>query len=120
MSEAAYLEATVATLEGVIVGHAAANPAGYVSFISGMGAEPGSRMMPLQVKGQAEQVLARSGLAHTSLRPGVLRPVLGWPRRIGYAVACMPWEAPCWRRPRVSAHRFSPAPRRFAGACRGW
>ena len=77
MSEAVYLEATVATLEGVIVGHAAANQAGYVSFISGMAADPGSRMMPLQVKGQAEEVLARSGLAHTSLRPGVLRPVLG-------------------------------------------
>jgi len=77
MSEAAYREATVATLERVVVAYAAANPAGYVAYISGMGADPDSRMMPLRVKGQAEQVLARSGLAHTSLRPGVVRPVLG-------------------------------------------
>lgn len=77
MSEAAYREATVATLERVVVAYAAANPAGYVAYISGMGADPGSALMPLRVKGQAEQVLARSGLAHTSLRPGVVRPVLG-------------------------------------------
>lgn len=85
--------------KGVIVGHAAANPAGYVSFISGMAADPGSRMMPLQVKGQAEQVLARSGLAHTSLHPGVLRPVLGVasPHRLRrglYAVGRSPVLAP--------------------------
>jgi enamine deaminase RidA (YjgF/YER057c/UK114 family) len=58
MSEAAYREATVATLERVVVAYAAANPAGYVAYISGMGADPDSRMMPLRVKGQAEQVLA--------------------------------------------------------------
>lgn len=77
MSEAAYHEATVATLERVVAAYAAVNPAGYVAYISGMGAAVDSALMPLRVKGEAEQVLARSGLAHTSVRPGVVRPVLG-------------------------------------------
>ena len=91
MSEAAYREATVATLERVVVAYAAANPAGYVAYISGMGADAGSTLMPLRVKGEAEQVLARSGLSHTSVRPGVVRPVHGtvsphWLRRGLYAL----------------------------------
>src|SRR5690606_29687008 len=45
--------------------------------VSGMGADPASRLMPLRVKGEAEMVLAHSGLAHTSLRPGVVRPLSG-------------------------------------------
>lgn len=77
MTEPDYREATVATLERVVAAFAAANPAGYVAYISGMGADPDSALMPLRVKGQAEQVLARSGLAHTSVRPGVVRPVHG-------------------------------------------
>lgn len=91
MSEATYREATVATLARVVKTYAAANPDGYVACVSGMGADAGSRVMPLRVKGEAEAVLARSGLAHTSLRPGVVRPVLGEvsphrPRRWLYAL----------------------------------
>ena len=77
LSEAAYREATVATLERVLAAYACANPGGFVAYISGMGADAGSALMPLRVKGEAEQVLARSGLAHTSVRPGVVRPVHG-------------------------------------------
>lgn len=77
MTETAYSEATVATLTRVVAAYAAANPAGFVAYVSGMGADAGSRLMPLRVKGEAERVLARSGLAHTSLRPGVVRPVAG-------------------------------------------
>jgi len=77
MTEAAYREATVATLARVVEAYGAANPAGFVAYVSGAGADAGSRLMPLRVKGEAEGVLARSGLAHSSLRPGVVRPVLG-------------------------------------------
>lgn len=77
MTEAAYSEATVATLARVVDAYATANPEGFVAYVSGMGADPASRLMPLRVKGEAEQVLAHCGLAHTSLRPGVVRPVAG-------------------------------------------
>lgn len=77
MGEAAYREATVGTLACVVEAYGAVNPGGFVAYVSGMGADAGSRIMPLRVKGEAESVLARSGLAHTSLRPGVVRPVSG-------------------------------------------
>ena len=77
MTEAAYSEATVATLARVTAAYAAANPRGYIAYVSGMGADPGSRLMPLRVKGEAERVLAAAGVAHTSLRPGVVRPLPG-------------------------------------------
>ena len=77
MTEMAYREATVATLARVVAAYGAANPGGFVAYVSGAGADAGSRLMPLRVKGEAEGVLARSGLAHSSLRPGVVRPVLG-------------------------------------------
>jgi uncharacterized protein YbjT (DUF2867 family) len=77
MTEPDYREATVATVERVVAAFAAANPAGYVAYISGMGADPDSALMPLRVKGQAELVLARSGLAHTNVRPGVVCPMHG-------------------------------------------
>lgn len=77
MTEAAYSEATVATLARVVDAYAAANPKGFVAYVSGMGADPASRLMPLRVKGEAELILARAGIAHTSLRPGVVRPLPG-------------------------------------------
>lgn len=77
MTGSAYREATVAPLARVVDAYAAANPAGFVAYVSGMGADPGSRLMPARIKGEAERVLARSGLAHTSLRPGVVRPLPG-------------------------------------------
>lgn len=77
MTEAAYREATVGTLARVVEAYGAANPAGFVAYVSGAGADAGSRLMPLRVKGEAEAVLARSGLAYSCLRPGVVRPVAG-------------------------------------------
>ncbi|WP_240125264.1 NAD(P)H-binding protein [Thermomonas alba] len=77
MTEAAYREATVGTLARVVQAYARANPEGFVAYVSGAGADPGSRLMPLRVKGEAEAALAASGLAHTCLRPGVVRPVDG-------------------------------------------
>ncbi|MDE2408152.1 MAG: oxidoreductase [Xanthomonadaceae bacterium] len=77
MSETGYREATVATLARVVDAYAAANPGGFIAYVSGKGANTRSRLMPARIKGEAEQVLARCGLAHTSLRPGVVRPVAG-------------------------------------------
>jgi len=77
MSEATYREATVGGLERVVHAYARANPAGCVVYVSGAGANPSSRLMPLRVKGEAEAMLRHAGIAHTSLRPGVVRPVLG-------------------------------------------
>lgn len=94
MTEAAYREATVATLARVVEAYAAANPQGYVAYVSGAGADAGSRLMPLKVKGEAENLLAGCGLAYTCLRPGVVRPRPGASsphrlRRIAYAL-CRP------------------------------
>lgn len=77
LSEAAYREATVGMLERVSTAFAIANPRGYLIYVSGAGANPGSRWMPLRVKGQAEGVLGRIGVAHTCLRPGAIRPTQG-------------------------------------------
>lgn len=77
MTKAAYREATVATLARVVAAYGAADPDGFVAYVSGAGADAGSRLMPLRVKGEAEAVLARSGLAYSCLRPGVVRPVDG-------------------------------------------
>jgi|APLak6261686239_1056169.scaffolds.fasta_scaffold02252_3 uncharacterized protein YbjT (DUF2867 family) len=77
MTVAGYREATVATLTRVVDAYAAANPAGFIAYVSGKGADARSRLMPARIKGEAEQVLAHCGLAHTSLRPGIVRPVAG-------------------------------------------
>lgn len=77
MSEVSYREATVATLSRVVDAYAAANPGGFIAYVSGKGADAHSRLMPARVKGEAEQVLARCGLPHTNVRPGVVRPVAG-------------------------------------------
>lgn len=77
LSEAAYREATVGVLERVSTAYAKANPAGYLIYVSGAAADAGSRWMPLRVKGQAEAVPGRAGLASTCLRPGGIRPTQG-------------------------------------------
>ena len=92
LSEAAYREATVATLERVCRAFARANPRGRMIYVSGAGADIRSRWMPLRVKGEAEQVPGRFALATTVLRPGAIRPVQGErsphrSRRVLYALA---------------------------------
>lgn len=77
LSEEAYREATVGVLERVSTVFARANPGGYLVYVSGAAADAGSRWMPLRVKGQAEEVPARVGLASTCLRPGGIRPTQG-------------------------------------------
>lgn len=77
MSESAYHEATVGVLGRVLERYAADNPHGALLYVSGAGADPASRLMPLRVKGQAEQLLRESGLATSSLRPGAIAPTQG-------------------------------------------
>lgn len=77
LSEAAYREATVGVLERVTAAYAGANPGGYLVYVSGAAADADSRWMPLRVKGEAEAVPGRFGLASTSLRPGGIRPTMG-------------------------------------------
>lgn len=77
LSEEAYREVTVGLLERVCAAYASANPGGYLVYVSGAGADAASRFMPLRVKGEAEAVPGRFGLASTSLRPGVIRPTQG-------------------------------------------
>lgn len=77
MTEAAYREVTVAMLSRVVDAFAAANPQGFFAYVSGKGADLRSRWMPMRIKGEAERCLVRPGLTHTSLRPGIVRPVCG-------------------------------------------
>lgn len=92
MSEAAYHEATVGVLGRVLERYAADNPHGALLYVSGAGADPASRWMPLRVKGHAEQLLRESGLATSCLRPGAIGPAQGErsphrARRMVYALA---------------------------------
>jgi uncharacterized protein YbjT (DUF2867 family) len=92
MSESAYHEATVGLLGRVLKSYAKANPDGCLIYVSGASADPASRWMPLRVKGQAELVLRESGLAHSCLRPGAVRPTQGelsphGARRVIYTLA---------------------------------
>lgn len=92
LSEATYREATVGVLDRVSKAYARSNPRGRMVYVSGAGANAGSRWMPLRVKGEAEQVPQHYSLATTVLRPGGIRPVQGErsphpARRVLYALA---------------------------------
>jgi uncharacterized protein YbjT (DUF2867 family) len=53
------------------------NPGLHFVYISGMHADPRSALMPLRVKGEAEEALAALSLRTTMLRPGGIQPVHG-------------------------------------------
>ena len=59
LSEAAYREATVATLERVLAAYAGANPGGFVAYISGMGADAGSALILLLLTLKTLELRAR-------------------------------------------------------------
>lgn len=82
-AEAEYRQVTVQTTLGVARAFAAANPHGRFLYVSGANADPDSRLMPLRVKGEAEQVLAQLPLTTVMLRPGGVRPVSGTGTRHG-------------------------------------
>jgi uncharacterized protein YbjT (DUF2867 family) len=77
MGEAAYAAITVDLTLNVARAYAAANPAGRFVYVSGAGADAGSRIMPLRVKGQAEQALQALPVRCIFVRPGIVRPADG-------------------------------------------
>jgi len=61
----------------------AANPQGMFLYVSGAHANPESHIMPLRIKGETEQALARLPGRTVMLRPGGVRPVAGTGTRHG-------------------------------------
>lgn len=82
-NEAQYREVTFDTTIAVARAWAAANPQGCFLYVSGAGADPASRIMPLRVKGETEQALATLPMRVVLLRPGAVRPVAGTGTRHG-------------------------------------
>ncbi|WP_329891815.1 oxidoreductase [Stenotrophomonas sp. SMYL11] len=76
-AEAEYRRVTVDTTLAVARAWAAANPDGCFLYVSGAGADPRSRLMPLRVKGEAEVALQALPMRSVMLRPGGVTPVAG-------------------------------------------
>ncbi|HVJ37736.1 MAG TPA: oxidoreductase [Stenotrophomonas sp.] len=76
-NEARYRQVTLDTTVAVAHAFAAANPQGRFLYVSGAGADPASRFMPLRVKGETERVLSTLPIRVVLLRPGAVRPVAG-------------------------------------------
>ncbi|HAL23667.1 MAG TPA: oxidoreductase [Stenotrophomonas sp.] len=75
--EAEYRQVTVDATLAVARAWAAANPHGCFLYVSGAHANPASRIMPLRVKGEIEQALARLPVRTVMLRPAGVQPVAG-------------------------------------------
>lgn len=75
--EAEYRHVTLALTLAVANAYASANPDGRLLYISGAHADASSRIMPLRVKGEAEDALRKLPLASVMLRPGGIQPVHG-------------------------------------------
>lgn len=75
--EAEYRQVTVQVTRAVADAWATANPDGCFLYVSGAHANPASRIMPLQVKGDAEVALAQLPVRTVMLRPAGVRPVTG-------------------------------------------
>ena len=77
VGQSTYREATVGMTLRVATAYAAANPAGRFVYVSGAGANAGSRSMPFRIKGEAEDTLKPLPVSCVFVRPGVVRPVQG-------------------------------------------
>jgi uncharacterized protein YbjT (DUF2867 family) len=76
-SSAKYRAVTVDVTVNVAKAFAAANPGARFLYVSGLGANAASPLMPMRVKGEAEEALQSLNLQVCSLRPGVVQPVQG-------------------------------------------
>jgi uncharacterized protein YbjT (DUF2867 family) len=76
-TEAEYRRVTLDTTLAVARAWAAANPEGFFLYVSGAGADPRSRLMPLRIKGETEVALQALPVRTVMLRPGGVRPVSG-------------------------------------------
>lgn len=75
--ESTYRHVTVTLTTNVARTLARLNPDLVFVYVSGALADPGSRMMPLRVKGEAERALAELPIRTVMVRPGIIRPVGG-------------------------------------------
>ena len=76
-AEAEYRRVTLDTTLAVARAWAAVNPDGCFLYVSGAGADPQSRVMPLRIKGEIELALRTMPVRTVMLRPGGVRPVSG-------------------------------------------
>ncbi|PWI01470.1 oxidoreductase [Stenotrophomonas maltophilia] len=76
-AEAEYRRVTLDTTLAVARAWAVANPEGCFLYVSGAGADPRSRLMPLRIKGETEVALQGLPVRTVMLRPGGVRPVPG-------------------------------------------
>lgn len=76
-AEGEYRRVTLDTTLAVARAWAAVNPQGCFLYVSGAGADPTSRLMPLRVKGETEVALQALPVRTVMLRPGGVRPVPG-------------------------------------------
>jgi uncharacterized protein YbjT (DUF2867 family) len=77
VSEARYRHVTLDLTTHVARTLARLNPAMVFVYVSGAGSDPGSRLMPLRVKGETERALAALPMRTIMLRPGIIQPVDG-------------------------------------------
>jgi len=75
--EAEYRRVTVEVTCHVARTLGAHNPALRFLYVSGLGADPRSRLMPMRIKGEAELALAALPIRSICLRPGGIQPVQG-------------------------------------------
>jgi uncharacterized protein YbjT (DUF2867 family) len=72
-----YRALTVGMTEKIAAAFATANPSGRLLFISAMSVDANSRIPARKIKGDAELALSRFNVRSTSLRLGIVQPVLG-------------------------------------------
>ncbi len=77
LSEAAYRKVTVDLPVHVAGAFARANPQGTFVYVSGAGSDAGAALMPMRVKGEAEDALRAVGIRTLMIRPGIVQPVDG-------------------------------------------
>lgn len=76
-AEAEYRRVTLHLTLHVATTLAGLNPGLVFVYISGAHSDPGSRLMPLRIKGETEQALAALPIRTVMLRPGGIQPVDG-------------------------------------------
>lgn len=77
LSTSGYRFMTVELTQNVARAFSIANPKGRLIYISGLGANPTSSVMPFKVKGEAETSLGQLPIEVCCIRPGVVQPTQG-------------------------------------------
>ncbi|MEO6138422.1 MAG: oxidoreductase [Luteimonas sp.] len=77
LSEAVYRQVTADLTVHVADAFARANPQGTFVYVSGAGSDARAALMPMRVKGDAEDALRGLGIRTVMIRPGIVQPVDG-------------------------------------------